>query len=376
VNAEVEAFLKDVQNAVSARHLYPPEHPRVREGMDRIESQLRALTRERGELSVFSVDDKVIHDGNALPGGEPLTQGLFHLLRGCGYDRITIRRGVSREELEAFVAGMGELVKRPDPAAPGRGLRPSINIRLSSLQLSPEGEEKPPDDGEFLRAEVGTLGNVWSGVLDSRRLDFEAVQGIVIALSKAVEENLGAMIPMAALKSYDEYTATHIINVALLAMGLAEAIDLPDATVHDVGIAALLHDVGKLRVPAEILNNTGKLTDEQFGAIRRHPEDGARILLATPGVPELAVVVAYEHHIRFDGGGYPAVPAGWKCSLGSAITQVADIYDALRTDRPYRAGLPRERIIEMMTGDAGTHFDPALLDVFFERVISRTAAVG
>jgi HD-GYP domain-containing protein (c-di-GMP phosphodiesterase class II) len=108
--------------------------------------------------------------------------------------------------------------------------------------------------------------------------------------------------------------------------------------------------------------------------MKRHPEDGARILLATEGVPELAVVVAYEHHVRFDGSGYPAVPRGWKTSLASAVTQVADIYDALRTDRPYRTGLDRDTIMAMMTADSGTHFEPALLAAFFELVVPRAAA--
>ena len=100
------------------------------------------------------------------------------------------------------------------------------------------------------------------------------------------------------------------------------------------------------------------------------------MLFSTAGTPELAVVVAFEHHLRFDGSGYPEVPSSWKTSLASAITQVADIYDALRSDRPYRKGLERDRIIAMMAADAGTHFDPVLLAAFFDRVVPRAAGVG
>ena len=199
-----------------------------------------------------------------------------------------------------------------------------------------------------------------------------SVEQIVVALSKTVEENIGAMIPMASLKSYDEYTATHIINVALLAMALSEAVGLPDNVVHEVGIAALLHDVGKLKVPSSILNKPDRLTESEFAAVRLHPEEGARILFSTPRVPELAVIVAFEHHIRYEGGGYPLVPHGWKMNLGSAITQVADIYDALRTDRPYRRGLDRDTIVRMMRADACRQFDPDLLAAFFERVVPKT----
>jgi len=89
-------------------------------------------------------------------------------------------------------------------------------------------------------------------------------------------------------------------------------------------------------------------------------------------VPELAPIVAFEHHIQADGGGYPKVPGGWRVNLGSAITQVADVYDALRSNRPYRAGLPRERIAEIMTRDAGTVFDRTLVGIFLDRVMPRT----
>ena len=159
-------------------------------------------------------------------------------------------------------------------------------------------------------------------------------------------------------------------------MGLSEAIDLPPSVVHDVGIAALLHDVGKLKVPTHILNKPDRLTDDEFTAIKSHPEEGSRMLFTTPGVPELAIIVAYEHHIKCDGGGYPAVPKTWRPNLASAITQVADIYDALRTDRPYRRGLDRDTIMRMKVADAGTHFDADLLHAFYSLVIPRTAVTG
>jgi putative nucleotidyltransferase with HDIG domain len=168
----------------------------------------------------------------------------------------------------------------------------------------------------------------------------------------------------------------HIVNVALLAMALGEAVGFPSALVRELGMAALLHDIGKLRVPPEILNASGSLSAEQRAIIRRHPEDGARMLLATKGATDLAVAVAYEHHLQYDGGGYPSVPRNWQVNLASEITHVADVFDALRTNRPYRPALPRERIAAMMTEDAGTVFDPRLLDIFFDAVVPRTVAVG
>ena len=375
----VENLLKDVQNAIGARALYPADHPRTREGTERIERQLREFINARGDLSVFALEDKVVYEGNPLAGSEPIARGLFKTLRACGYDRLTIKKGLTREELAAFLAVMAEASKRSD-ALVREAVKPTANIRLSSFkQAAPGAESAPLTQDDYLSEEVEVLGDVWSGVVDNRNLDLQSVEGIVVAdvaLSKTIEENLGAMIPMATLKSYDEYTATHIINVALLAMALAEAIGMPGETVHDIGIAALLHDVGKLQVPEAILNKPDRLTEQEFNEIKRHPEEGSRILFSTPGVPELAVIVAYEHHIRFDRGGYPPVPSTWRINLGSAVTQIADIYDALRTDRPYRRGLDRDTILRMMTTDAGKHFDPDLLGAFFDHVIPKTSTTG
>ena len=374
MSAALEMLLKEMQNVVSARTLYPAEHPRTREGVARIEQRIQTLTAARAEIAVFAMDDKVVHEGTVLPGSEPVARGLFRILKTCGYDRLAIRKGVTREEIEEFIGMLAEASKRSDSAVQG-GLRATENIRLSAFKQTRPGSARVPltvDD--HLQQESQVLGDVWTGLHESRQVDMSAVEGVVVALARTIEENLGAMIPMAALKAHDEYTATHIINVALLAMGLAEAVGLEADLVHDVGIAALLHDVGKREVPEAILNKPDRLTEEEFAEIKKHPEAGARILLATPGVPELAVIVAYEHHIRYDGGGYPEVGRGWRINLGSAITQVADIYDALRTDRPYRSGLDRETILRIMSSESGRHFDPELLAIFFERVIPKTTA--
>jgi HD-GYP domain-containing protein (c-di-GMP phosphodiesterase class II) len=372
VNARVEALLRDMQNAVAARHLYPAEHPRIREALDRIAAEAESLTASAGEVSVFVVEDRLIHDGDVLPGGEPIARGLFQTLRLSGYHRLTLRSGVGRGELEGFLAALADA---------GRGgasqrVRATPHIGLSSLESEGAAQEERPAAAASiaLAAHVPALSGIWSGILGGGSFDLDATEEIVLALSRTVGDNLGAMIPMAALKSHDAYTATHITNVAILAMALGEVLGLPWKVVHDVGVAALLHDVGKLKVPAETLNTPASLTDAQIQSLRRHPEEGARTLLATPGVPELAVIVAFEHHMRFEGGGYPAVPRAWKTNLASAITQVADVYDALRSDRPYRRGLEREKIKLMMMADSGSQFDPELLEAFFDHVVPDTGA--
>jgi HD-GYP domain-containing protein (c-di-GMP phosphodiesterase class II) len=169
---------------------------------------------------------------------------------------------------------------------------------------------------------------------------------------------------------------THIANVAILAMAAGEALGLNGQFVHDLGLAALLHDIGKLRVPYEVLNAPGRLDESQLALMKKHPEDGARLLMSTPRVPDLAVIVAFEHHLNANGSGYPAVPDTWPIHLASAITHIVDVYDALRSDRPYRKGIEPAKVVEMMRADAGPVFDRVLLEAFFDRVVPRLADGG
>ena len=139
----------------------------------------------------------------------------------------------------------------------------------------------------------------------------------------------------------------------------------------DLTVAAVLHDIGKRLTPKSVLNKAGKLTDDEWKLVQRHPEDGARLLFGAPDIPAVAPIVAFEHHMYPDGG-YPPVAAGWKMHLASRIVQIADVFDALRTDRPYRKGMSLQEALEILQKDAGTRYEHALLDAFARRVAVST----
>ena len=196
---------------------------------------------------------------------------------------------------------------------------------------------------------------------------------IVSCVSKVISDSSSAIFPLAPLKRHDEYTFVHTINVAILSTSVGEALGFDPHTSHELTVAALLHDVGKQVIPREILDKQGRFTEEEFRVMRMHTVEGARILLNTPGAPELAPIVAYEHHVRGDGGGYPKMPRGWKLNLASRVVQMADVFDALRTTRPYRVGLPVPKVVEVMRRDIGDSIDADLLRIFFEYVVARGA---
>ena len=169
---------------------------------------------------------------------------------------------------------------------------------------------------------------------------------------------------LANLKGADQYTFTHVVNVCLLTMAQAEVLGISGCKLFDVGIAAVLHDVGKLFVPDDILNKPGKLTKEERSIIETHSISGARYILKLSNVPELAILGALEHHIRYDGSGYPYINSHWRPHLISQMIAIADIYDAMRSRRPYQDPKPEKLILNILKKEKGIAFNPHLVDNF------------
>ena len=165
------------------------------------------------------------------------------------------------------------------------------------------------------------------------------------------------------------------MNVAVLSMALAEYLNLSGREVRGYGLAGLLHDIGKTRIPLEILTKPGRLTDHERELMNQHPSDGAKLILQSEQALDLAAVVAYEHHIMIDGGGYPVMRFGRSCHNASRLVHVCDVFDALRTDRPYRDAWPLEKTLTYIRERAGLEFDPEIVRVFTEMVTQSASRI-
>jgi putative nucleotidyltransferase with HDIG domain len=170
---------------------------------------------------------------------------------------------------------------------------------------------------------------------------------------------------LASLRAHDAYTYDHSINVGLLSIALARAIGWSGTDLQEFGMAALIHDVGKLYTPLEVLNKPGRFTPQEWVIMKRHPGDGADILREAGVGNELAPRIAIEHHTNPDGTGYP--PLGYsELHPGSKIVKIADCYDAFTTIRPYRSQARPFEVLKMLRKQAGTQFDAELVEVFCE----------
>jgi len=159
-----------------------------------------------------------------------------------------------------------------------------------------------------------------------------------------------------------------MVNVSILTMGQARGLGIDGPLLREFGVAALMHDIGKVRTPLEILNKPDRLNEHEFAIMRRHVVDGAEILRMTPDVPALAPVVSFEHHLRFDGSGYPAGVTRSSLNIGTMLCSIADVYDAMRSQRRYQQAFPTDRILAVLKGNDGSQFDQHLVRRFVQLI--------
>ncbi|CAN7747575.1 HD-GYP domain-containing protein [Pseudorhodoferax sp. LjRoot39] len=198
--------------------------------------------------------------------------------------------------------------------------------------------------------------------------DSSAARGLVEDVCDSVLRNPGALISLARLKTADSYTYMHSVAVCALMVSLATQLGLDEQQTRDAGLAGLLHDIGKAKVPLSILNKPGKLTDAEFDVVRSHPEHGHAMLLACGDVGEAVLDACLHHHEKMDGSGYPRRLQGQAISRIARMAALCDVYDAVTSDRPYKKAWDPAEAVRRMAEWAGGHFDKALFQAFVKSV--------
>jgi putative nucleotidyltransferase with HDIG domain len=366
VSAPAE-FLSAFAQALSALTLYPEGHRTRERALQGVYERLQRLLEEEPQPVFSFLGDEVIY------GQAPLRElrGWEWALRlsAIGVQRLQFDATATRWEIEDFLGHvLARLTLRAVDTSEARQMRPS-GVRFGAVGI--KGEEAG-EDGDVATATIGfTLGEeaqtvrwIHGELAGEHALPLGEAEAVVRGLSVAMHGEQDIMLPLLKLRSYDEYTTTHAMNVSVLAMGLAERLGMNDDDVRRFGVAGLLHDLGKVRIPRDILMKAGSFTDAERAVMNQHPVDGARLILATRGELELAAVVAYEHHIMLNGGGYPTFRYPRDCHLASRLIHVCDVYDALRTSRPYRDAWPADQVLAYLEERSGVEFDGSMAPAF------------
>jgi putative nucleotidyltransferase with HDIG domain len=368
----VVGFLHALAQSLSSLALYPEGHASRERALDQVYERLQDLLAGAPHPTFSFLGEEVIYAD--LPLREMRGWPWSRRLAEIGIQRLRFDRTTTREELEEFLdLVLARLTVKAIDTSEARQTRPSgIRYGLVGIegeQDAPAGETPVATIRFTLADEAETVRWIHQQTMQSGDLPLAEAEAVVRGLSVAMHGDRHLMLPLLRLREFDEYTTTHSINVSVLTMALAEWLGMGARDVRAFGVAGLLHDLGKVRIPKEILNKAGKLEPAERAVMNAHPVEGAKIIITSEPDLDLAAVVAYEHHIMINGGGYPTLAYPRGCHEASRLVHVCDVYDALRTNRPYRDAWPAGKILSYIEERSGSEFDGEIAHAFTRMVL-------
>jgi putative nucleotidyltransferase with HDIG domain len=361
-----EDLLRRIAAGVRAAQLYAPDHPLVARNMAGLVGTLATLHQQQSSITVGIVGNELVVADTPMHKVSASMGELIRKLKDNKVERIAFERGATQDELVALMQNLSRLGSRDADQDLS-----SAHVRVGRLK----SEDEAKKDG--IASDIAAIKQMYSNAVASAEMvwDSASTEGVpdapaalqtVEGLADAVTQNRTALMALTAMRNYDNYTFTHMVNVSILTMAQARAVGIDGKLLREFGMSALMHDIGKVRTPKEILNKPDKLTDEEFVIMRRHVVDGAEILRRTREMPILAPVVAFEHHLRLDGSGYPFTVKRPALNLGSMLCAIADVYDAMRSQRAYQQAYPTDRIVAVLKKNEGAQMDRNLVRRFVQ----------
>lgn len=348
--------------ALKNTSFYEPGHQVVRKALGEARSRLVHIFEESPEFVIKFVSGYLVVQDTALLSHSAPVGNLVGACHRRGIESIVFRRGVDVEELQALVEVLtsdpAEVDRQGGAAAAlsGRGVECII---LEQLQAHPGGEWRWIYTGA-----LDVLRGAAMGVRMGRPLDIASIQSSVREIVNEILGERSIVHNLSSMKGVDEYTFAHALHICVLAIELGRQMNLSRGQLEELGVAGLLHDVGKVFVPLEILRKPASLDAAEFATMSRHPIDGAVALSAEPALPPSAPVVAFEHHVHCDYSGYPKLSRPRELHMYSLMASVTDVYDALTTMRPYRPPIPPRRAIEIIREQYTGRLEPRLVEHF------------
>lgn len=365
IAATPEDLVRRVGAAVRAAELYAPAHPQILRTATGLHTALRPFLEGTPTVIVAFLEGDVVVNDFRLRRGSAALAGLLRDMRDRKIEKITFAPGVEVADIRALMDELGDRTSRTavGDRLTARGVR-RIQVGKVAVEEEDDQEVGIAAAKQLYSKAVTSAETIWATAKAGDQPDPADARGIIDGLSRLVYQDRTSLLALTALKRHDNYTFTHMVNVAALSMAMARSLDLEGPMLREFGYAALMHDIGKVHTPLEILNKPDKLTEEEFKIMKLHVVDGAHVLRRTPETPALAPVVAFEHHLKQDLSGYPENIGHRKLNLCTMVVSVVDVFDALRSNRAYRAGMATDRIRHIMGQQDGTAFDRALLRRF------------
>lgn len=354
-------FLVALGQTLSAMRLYAEGHPARASALEEAHGRLReVLDHVEGPTFNF-LDGEVVFGDERLRGLEDWPWASS--LSGAGIERIEFARGVPLDELRRFCLELERRLEGPSP--PPKRIEESWfrHIRFGTLARIASEEEADAVRAE-LENELPSVEEIFHVARSKGEVPLEVSRSVVESIDEAIRNSPDLLRLLLPLEDHEQYMTIHSMNTSVLSIGLAEVVGYAGPDARQVGEAALLHNVGTSALPEELLHKPEPLEGEELDLFREHSVEGARILLRSRESVRLSAVVAYEHHWTWDGGGYPVRRYERDPHPVSQLVQISEVYDALRSERPFRGAWPADEILAHLEEEAGTTFNPETVRAF------------
>jgi len=372
---EYFAVIQDLAQTIQAATIYPENHQRIQQLFARLHKRIGQMTSSIGTLHIGIIGDHFVVDEFPFLEMNPALRKLLGDIREKGIEKFSIRTGLTYGELKRFVYFLA--TGKED----AQGTR-FESIDYGSIQsLQAESIAVPQEEAMLSRSHLlfgatEVLNDLLKSMAQGAGKSVAEARDIVVGIMRGIRQDAHLFHRIMQMQAHDDYTVTHSLNVSAIVMAQAASLDLPESQIQEIGLAAMLHDVGKEMVPSEILQKPGKIDPSEFATMAQHPVLGAKALRKMDCGSDLPVIVSFEHHMKYDGSGYPKIPSWGQLHPVSYMTQIADVYDALRTYRPYRDSLDMKTTLSIMEKGRGTEFEPNLYDNFLRAVLADQAGAG
>jgi HD-GYP domain-containing protein (c-di-GMP phosphodiesterase class II) len=377
-------FLVTLYTALRSLKLYPLENPVVQKALDDITATARTIIQSEQELELRLTGEFIFVNATRLRLDLDNYASFSHVLsvlKGAGVGLIRVDEGADRREWTAFLSLLLGAAGRDVPNKFADLLGRFASAGVQHIGIEPP-LETPEDEEEHERLKeqakrtyqrsVAVTKEVISSVRMGRTASVKKVKRAVQAIVDMVLSDETSLMGMTNLRDYDDYTFVHSVNVCIFSVALGRKIGLTKLQLYDLGMAALFHDVGKSRVPLEVLNKEGSLTDEEWRIVQAHPWLGVLTLFGLRGygeIPYRSMIAAYEHHMKVDLTGYPKSVRPRAMSMFSRIIMVADGFDAATSRRVYQTTpLEPDAVLKEMWENPRRGYEPVLVKAFINLI--------
>ncbi len=352
--------------AVSNCSLYSRDHDAFDDLAKKTHSLLLDVIKDRLELMLLEKELVVNSKPFRFKGLHK--NSIIKRFKKKGIARVDFLPGVTLPEVKQFIIDM---------SSPDKNLKLYPHIKFGTIDINVSVTEQDGVLEQYSIPEnIEKVKDIFHVTSPFRKLNIAGIDEVVVHFIASIKREANILKYLNPVKMFSEYTYTHATNVAMISVFMAESIGVDNALLHDIGVAALLHDTGKMFISNEVLEKTATLDEKEFTEIQNHSLYGARYLAKIDDVPRLAPIVAFEHHMKYDLTGYPVLKAnGRKQHICSQIIAIADFFDALRSQRPYRESMNIKNILALIKKGSGNDFNPVLVDNFIgniEQIFSKT----